>query len=147
VPAHLTLLYPFVVPEGLDRSVRAAIQAVAARHAPFSYSLAGQAKWPDTIYVSVDPAEPFVALHGDLAGAFPDYPIYGQTATFDFVPHVTVAEGAAASDPAILASRAWGSLPRRAGASALEVIARVEHAPWRTVWRIELGGHSRSGAR
>jgi 2'-5' RNA ligase len=147
VPAHVTLLYPFVAPEQLDRSVRAAIEAVAALHAPFSYHLAGRATWPDTIYVSVDPVEPFVALQGDLAAAFPEYPIYGQTATFDFVPHVTIAEGAAAGDPSALASPAWASLPHRAKASALELIARVGNAPWRTVWRIELRGHPRSAAR
>jgi 2'-5' RNA ligase len=147
VPAHVTLLYPFVAPAQLDRSVRSLIEAVAGRHAPFSYSLAGRATWPDTIYVSVDPVEPFIALQGDLARAFPDYPIYGQTATFEFVPHVTVAEGAAGRDPSTLDSAAWGSLPRLARASALEVISRVGNAPWRTVWRIDLRGHPGSAAR
>ena len=140
VPAHLTLLYPFVAPERLTRSVRSAIEAVVPRHAPFPYALAGKAIWPDTVYVAVDPVAPFLALQEDLARAFPDFPIYGEDATFEFVPHVTIAEGSAIDDGAVLGARAWASLPRPALASSLEVIARAGAAPWRTVWRIGLGG-------
>ena len=52
VPAHLTLLYPFVEPRLLDASVRRTIAAVAARHAPFHYRLDRAARWPDTVYVA-----------------------------------------------------------------------------------------------
>ena len=147
MPAHLTLLYPFVAPERLARSVRSAIEAVALRHAPFSYALAGKAIWPDTVYVAVDPVAPFLSLQRDLARAFPGFPIYGEDATFEFVPHVTIAEGRAIDHAAVLRARAWASLPRPAVASSVEVIARAGSAPWRTVWRIGLGGHPRSAAR
>jgi 2'-5' RNA ligase len=141
------MLYPFVAPEHLTRSVRSDLQRVAVRHEPFPYTQLGRASWPDALYVAVDPVEPFVALQADLAAAFPGFPIYGANATFDFVPHITVAEGARADDAATLEARAWDALPRPARASALELIARVGAAPWRTVWRIGLGGHPRSSAR
>ena len=147
LPAHLTMLYPFVAPERLTRSVRSAIDDVSLRHEPFSYTLSGRAIWPDTAYVAVDPVAPFIALQADLAAAFPAFPIYGTEATFDFVPHVTIAEGRSIDDAATLESPAWASLPRAARASALEVIAKVGSAPWRTVWRIGLGGQPRSAAR
>ena len=138
VPAHLTLLYPFIEPDGLDVSVRRRIVAIAADHAPFDYLLLAAARWPDTIYVAVAPVEPFVKLQSDLAAAFPNYPIYGKQAGFAFVPHVTIAEGASSDDPSTLADAAWADLPRPARASALEVIAG-DGGTWRLVWRLRLG--------
>jgi 2'-5' RNA ligase len=142
LPAHLTLLYPFVDPSRLDRSVRAAVGAVAARNAPFDYQLVTAARWPDTIYVAVEPTKPFVALQADLGAAFPKHPIYGEPAGFAFVPHVTVAEGDASEDPRLLDGPVWSSLPRAARAVALEVIADRGRG-WRLIWRLRLGSGRR----
>jgi 2'-5' RNA ligase len=138
VPAHLTLLYPFVDPAELDDAIRGRIAAVAANHEPFDYRLVGEARWPDTVYVAVAPADPFVTLQADLGAAFPDYPIYGEPAGFAFVPHVTIAEGPSTEDPATAADPAWAMLPRPGRATALEVIASDGHR-WRLVWRLRLG--------
>ena len=138
VPAHLTLLYPFVEPASLDIVVRRTIAAVAARHAAFDYRLDRAARWPDTIYVAVAPVEPFVALQDDLARAFPRYPIYGEPPGFEFVPHVTIAEGSSTDDPATARDPGWTDLPRAASASAIEVIAS-DGGGWRPVWRVRLG--------
>ena len=137
VPAHLTLLYPFVEPSSLDVDVRGMIAAVAARHAPFDYRLDRAGRWPDTIYVAVAPVEPFVALQADLATAFPDYPIYGEPPGFAFVPHVTIAEGSSIDDPATARDPGWTDLPRAARASAIEVIAS-DGGGWRLLWRVRL---------
>ena len=138
LPAHLTLLYPFVEPRGLDARVRDSIEVVAAGHRPFDYRLVAAARWPDTVYVAVDPTKPFVAIQTDLAHAFPGYPIYGEPADFAFVPHVTIAEGAAIDDPAQNDDAAWAALPRPGRAVALEVIAD-DGRGWRLVWRLRLG--------
>jgi len=142
VPAHLTLLYPFVEPDGLDAEVRRGIASVAGRHAPFDFRLAGPGRWPDTIYVAVAPVDPFVALQADLAAMFPAYPIYGKPSDFAFVPHVTVAEGPTLDDPATIADRGWAALPRLARADALEVIADNGGGS-RLIWRIRLAGRAR----
>jgi 2'-5' RNA ligase len=142
LPAHLTLLYPFVEPAGLDATIRRRIGSVAGSHDPFEYRFLGAARWPDTLYVAVAPVEPFVALQADLAAAFPDHPIYGEPADFAFVPHVTIAEGHPASDPALIADPAWAALPRSGRAAALEVIA-TDGRRWRLVWRLRLGRRGR----
>jgi 2'-5' RNA ligase len=142
LPAHLTMLYPFVDPDGLDRAVRRRIAAVAADHDPFAYQLVERARWPDVIYVAIAPVDPFVALQADLGAAFPDYPIYGEPAGFAFVPHVTIAEGPSIDDPATAADPAWAALPRRARATALEIITSDGHQ-WRLVWRLRLGRRGR----
>jgi 2'-5' RNA ligase len=142
IPAHLTLLYPFVEPARLGGPVRHRIATVAANHEPFDYRLVERARWPDAIYVAVAPADPFVALHTDLAWAFPDHPIYGEPADFAFVPHVTIAEGPSVDHPAASAERAWAALPRPARATALEVLA-TDGGRWRLVWRLRLGRRDR----
>ena len=125
------------------------LAAIAARVAPHAYVLIGPARWPDTMYAAVEPMRPFVQLQAALAAAFPTFPIYGRDARFEFVPHVTVAEGAAVDDPATLADPGWRALPRRAWASGVEVIAAGDDGRWHTVWRISFGGMRRreSGRR
>ena len=142
LPAHLTLLYPFVEPGRLDAAVRTAVGAIAARHAPFDYRLVGAARWPDTVCVAVEPEQPFVVLQTALAAAYPDHPIYGEPPGFAFVPHVAVAEGAATDDPARMDDPVWDALPRPARATALEVIANRGRG-WQLVWRLRLGSGRR----
>jgi 2'-5' RNA ligase len=147
VPAHLTLLFPFITPEQLDRRVRDRVAAVCATHEPFDYILAGQARWPDAVYVAVEPAAPFVGLQHAFARAFPQFPIYGTDASFEFVPHVTIAEGPAVDDDTTRTDPAWLALPRPGRTTAVEAIARAEGGRWQTVWRIRLGGRRRSARR
>ena len=139
VPPHVTLLYPFIEPEGLTAEGRAKLADIAARHPAFDYRLARRAEWPDAIYVAVDPVEPFVRLQGDLQAAFPDWPIYGADSDFEFEPHITIAdrEGLLARD--VREDSAWGAFPSPARAEAIDVIATRPNGRWRLVWRIPLG--------
>src|SRR5690349_15622905 len=91
VPAHVTLVYPFVPAEALDRSVRATLAACIGRHRRFAFSCSGVRVWPDVLYLPVDPTGPFEALVATIGEAFPDHPPYGGE--FPYVPHVTIAEG------------------------------------------------------
>ncbi|HUG30913.1 MAG TPA: 2'-5' RNA ligase family protein [Candidatus Limnocylindria bacterium] len=140
LPAHATMLYPFVALERLGPAVRARLARVARRRSPIAHVLDGPRLWPDVVYLSLDPSEPFVELQRDLGRAFPDFPIYGPEFDLEFVPHVTIAEEGAECVP--LGDPAWRSLPLAAVASAIEVIARPADGRWRTVWRIPLGGRA-----
>ena len=126
VPAHVTLLYPFAPPGSID-DLRGTIESIAANHQPFQYRLVGPAAWPDTIYVTVDPPEPFAAIHRDLATAFPDYPIYGG-AFESFVPHVTVAERLCPEVPESL--RDGGALPVARVAGSIDLISEGADRRW-----------------
>jgi len=139
MPAHLTLLYPFVEPMALEPSIRERLASIARSHAPIDYRLVGRAAWPDTTYIAIDPADPFRALQADLAAGFTAYPIYGRAAGFEFVPHLTIAEGAAIDDLSVVRSPAWDSLPATGRAEGIEVIAEDRGGRWRLRWRIRLG--------
>lgn len=135
LPAHVTLLYPFARPDALDGRLRASIAEIVAAHARFSYRLAGRASWPQVLYASIAPDGPLRRLQADLAAAFPEFPIYGGE--FEFMPHVTVAEGPAADLPEFVDNPAWDALPATCAASSVELIVRAETG-WRTMWRFRL---------
>jgi 2'-5' RNA ligase len=90
VPAHVTVLYPFVRPDRLtagtiDR-VRSAVVEVPAFECTFS-----QVRWfgDDVVWLSPDRPDPFRALTDAVWRRFPEHPPYGG-AHPDVVPHLTV---------------------------------------------------------
>ena len=78
VPAHITLLYPFVAPDRLNESVFAPVAEIASTVAAFPFTLHRVQRWPDVVCLLPDPSEPFSRLIGALASAFPDYPPTSQ---------------------------------------------------------------------
>ena len=88
---HVTLNVPFA-----DSSVvgvhLAELAGELAQFAPFDIVLRSAARFPGTLYLAPEPAEPFVAMTEALGRAFPDFPPYGGE--FDeIVPHLTIAQG------------------------------------------------------
>ncbi len=146
VPAHVTLLHPFIEPAGLDARVRRVLAAVAAGHAAFDYRQASMAVWPTAVYVAVVPADPFVRLQRDLQAAFPDWPIYGARPDFEFAPHLTVADRDHVDDRRVRDAAAWHTLPRSGRAGGIDVSGTGTDGRWRLVWRIPLGPSGRGGA-
>jgi 2'-5' RNA ligase len=92
VPAHVTILYPFMAPSLVDDEVIARIASIARSVPCFDYRLARTERFPVALYLAPDPGEPFSALMNGIYRAFPDFPPF--EGKFDtVVPHVTVAHG------------------------------------------------------
>jgi 2'-5' RNA ligase len=92
VPAHVTILYPFMAPPLVDAEVIATLEGIARSIPCFNYRLARTERFPVALYLAPDPDEPFSALMNGIFRAFPDYPPF--EGKFDtVVPHVTVAHG------------------------------------------------------
>lgn len=91
LPAHVTLLYPFMAPERIGSAVLDRARAIAASTAPFAYRLAGIRRFPGVLYLAPRPAAPFVELTLRLAAEFPEHPPYGGRHE-RIVPHLTVAQ-------------------------------------------------------
>ena len=92
VPAHVTILYPFMAPALIDAQVLESLARIAGSVPRFDYRLARTERFPVALYLAPDPGEPFSALTDGIFRAFPDYPPFdGKFATI--VPHVTVAHG------------------------------------------------------
>jgi 2'-5' RNA ligase len=92
VPAHVTILYPFVAPALIDADVRARVRGVANAVPCFDYRMRRTQRFPVALYLAPDPEAPFSALTAGVFRQFPDYPPFeGKFETI--VPHVTVAHG------------------------------------------------------
>jgi len=92
VPAHFTILYPFMAPALVDDEVIASIARIAGSVPCFNYRLARTERFPVALYLAPDPEEPFQTLMDRIFRAYPDYPPFeGKFETV--VPHVTVAHG------------------------------------------------------
>jgi 2'-5' RNA ligase len=92
VPAHVTVLYPFMSPEAIDADVCAELSAIARSVPCFEYQLSQTRRFPVAVYLAPVPDHHFAALTSRVHRAFPDYPPFeGKFATV--VPHVTVAHG------------------------------------------------------
>jgi len=92
VPAHITVLFPFMQPELVDAEVRRRLKRLFRRCSPFVCQLAGVARFPATTYLAPTVAAPFIELTRAVVAEFPDYPPYGG-AHAGVIPHLTVADG------------------------------------------------------
>ena len=92
VPAHVTILYPFVPLAQIDDGVLARLHEIAGGIPSFDYRLAQTRRFPVALYLAPDPDASFAALTDAVWRAFPDHPPF--EGKFDVVvPHVTVAHG------------------------------------------------------
>lgn len=129
--AHATLLYPFAKAEALDDAMRARLEGVISAHAEFACRLVGLGQWPGVLFASVESEDPFRRLNADLLTVFPEFP--SNNGEFEFVPHVTIAVGPAASAPETASDPAWRELPTVCRASRADLIVRGQTG-WDVKW-------------
>jgi 2'-5' RNA ligase len=91
VPAHVTVLMPFMPPERINAAVLQQAQAALSAVCAFAFELSEVRRFPAATYLAPMPAAPFIALTQSLVGSFPEYPPYGGQFQ-SVVPHLTVAQ-------------------------------------------------------
>jgi 2'-5' RNA ligase len=137
VPAHVTLLYPFIPAHALGPPDRAALAAVLAEVAGFEVRFAAARAWPGVVWLAPEPDAPFHDLIGHLAAHYPAHPPYGG-AFDEVIPHLTIAERGDL-DPSPVVADASRSLPFTVRVDHVTVIAEGDDGRWRTRWRFGLG--------
>lgn len=90
IPAHVTILFPFVEPARLGE-VEGRLGEILAATPAFDLTFARTARLPEVLYLVPDPSEPLFALTRTIEREWPDQPPYGG-AYESIVPHLTVAE-------------------------------------------------------
>lgn len=140
VPAHVTVLYPFVPPADLDDGVLARVAAVAAGVAPFTCRFATTGWFGDeVVWLAPDPSDPFDRLTQHLVDAAPGYPPYGG-AFDDVVHHLTLGQGADPADLRRAAEVVARDLPLEVEVTDLSVmVGRAAAARWHVVADLPLG--------
>jgi 2'-5' RNA ligase len=137
MPAHVTVLYPFMDPVKLGPTQRGRLAEVIRGFPAFDLTFSRIGRFPEVLWIAPDPVEPIVRMVRAIAEAFPDYPPYGGQ--FDtVVPHVTVAHGdgldLGALEPEVRHRLATPVVQRVDGASLFTTVRRK----WREVDRFLL---------
>lgn len=89
LPAHLTILFPFVRATEIDDVLLTEVRRLYAPVRPFAYELSAVESFPDAAWLAPVPAEPFHALVEIARRAFPELPPYGNPQHV-VVPHCTI---------------------------------------------------------
>ena len=143
VPAHITILFPFLARPRLDRSAMATTASIVAAERTFAVSLVGVRSWPPragdegTVWLEPRPRAPLVRLTTALWRAFPMAPPY--RGEFDaIVPHLTVADSAGYEAEAV--ALAADSVPFRRTATELWLIVEARGGRWERAEVFPLAG-------
>jgi 2'-5' RNA ligase len=118
LPAHVTLLYPFLTPRLVGREVELTLGSLLKEVPPFDFVLSEVGRFPGIVYLAPQPAAPFIALTEALVERWPNHRPY-RGAYEEIVPHLTVAYGETA--PTGLAEH----LPFSARAEEVWLMARA----------------------
>jgi 2'-5' RNA ligase len=92
VPAHVTVLFPFLPHDAVDAGVAADLAGIAGSVPAFEVTFARFRRWPGVGWLEPEPDPSFRSLTAVVARRWPDHRPYGG-AFDDPVPHLTVAEG------------------------------------------------------
>lgn len=116
MPAHVTVLYPFLEPSLIDGQVERKLAGVVGTVPGFEAEFPQVGAFSDVLYLAPEPASPFHALTEAVWSAFPETPPYGG-AYAEVTPHLTVghiAEPSAftATRNSLLRALAVGPVPR-----------------------------------
>jgi hypothetical protein len=139
VPAHVTVLYPFLPPDRLDAVVRAAVREAVAAVPAFDLVFGRTRRFGDQVlWLAPQPEAPLQALTAAVWARFPQTPPYGGQFA-DVVPHLTVTDGQLPEvmDAAAEQVRPWLPITARPRAVRL-MVGRREPDTWRTVGEFPL---------
>ena len=140
VPAHITVLYPFLPPAGIDKTLLAALGRVFAGHAAFQFTL-DKVGWfgEEVLWLRPRDTASFTALTDLAFRAFPSCPPYGGRHT-EVIPHLTIGHAGGPQALGAAAESVRSCLPIEAVAT--EVILMAGPRPgipgtppgqWRTI--------------
>ena len=94
VPAHITVLFPFISPDLFTNNDLARTTETFQRFRPFEFKLEQIDRFPESLYLAPEPNEPFILLTEAIVNEYPEYLPYDGKFT-EIVPHLTVANRSA----------------------------------------------------
>lgn len=148
VPAHITVLYPFLPPAEIRPDVLAELSRLFAGAPRFSFTL-DRVRWFDESVVWLGPSDesPFRALTALASAAYPSCPPYGG-AHRDPVPHLTIGDDGGVTELRAAAEAVRPLLPIAAVATEVTLMTGPDPrrqlglqppGPWQTVAAFPLG--------
>jgi len=150
VPAHITVLYPFVAPSDITVEHVATLAGVFAATPAFNFALDRVGSFDDSVvYLAPTPPDPFIALTRRVVERFPDCPPYGG-AYDEITPHLTIGDRGTVDELRRAAAAVEPALPIRARATEVWLLVSTPddslapRAPRARAWQLRtrfvLGG-------
>ncbi|WP_433355511.1 2'-5' RNA ligase family protein [Micromonospora saelicesensis] len=140
VPAHVTVLYPFLPPQQIDEQALAVLREAFAGIPRFDVVLTHVDWFGDTVvWLAPQSDRPFRDLTEAVWQRFPEAPPYAG-AHSEVVPHLTIGHDAAKHVLSHAAEAIAAHLPINAAIDRVRLIAGTpDISPWRTVGEFPLG--------
>ncbi|MET7502135.1 2'-5' RNA ligase family protein [Streptomyces microflavus] len=92
VPAHITVLFPFLDESRTDALVHSVLADVLGSHPTFDLRFERCGRLPEVLYLIPEPDTQLRQLTEAIADRWPEAPPYGGRFT-EIVPHLTIAQG------------------------------------------------------
>ncbi|NNF53258.1 MAG: hypothetical protein HKN03_02340 [Acidimicrobiales bacterium] len=129
IPAHITVLYPFIRPPKITSQTRDELAQLAAATDRFEVTITSLAQYEITTYLNLEPEEPIRTITYRIFEQWPNYPPYGDIDLY-IQPHMALAQGVIPSD---VESTALPHLPVNAEITHLTVMVRR----WSGRWKVD----------
>ena len=132
VPAHITLLYPFVDPSQLTDQLLTQLDELLEPSDAFTYSVTEVREFEQgVLYLAPEPANRFMRLTTMISDHFHLLPFGGAHPTV--VPHLTVIQSAPELERSRIGSILKSGLPLTARASEAWLMVGNNESRWKTV--------------
>ncbi|MGW5126592.1 2'-5' RNA ligase family protein [Streptomyces sp. NPDC004069] len=128
VPAHVTVLFPFLDESRIDARVCSALADMLGSHHAFDLRFESCGRFPGVLYLAPEPGTQLRRLTEVIADRWPEAPPYGGQFA-EIVPHLTVADG---QDDAVLdeiEADLLGRLPFTSHVSSVDLMVH-DGAKW-----------------
>jgi hypothetical protein len=147
IPAHVTVLFPFVAAAQVDGWVHDALTQLFGRMAGFAYRFERADRFDDTtVFLAPDPSDRFSALTEAVTTRWPEFPPYGGVYA-EVVPHLTVgdqlADGAADVLREAVADRLMSHGPVTGRASEIWLMTEDVTGRWSAIATYQLTADDR----
>ncbi|TXS22901.1 2'-5' RNA ligase family protein [Streptomyces sp. ms191] len=142
VPAHVTVLFPFLDESRMDALVHSALADVLGSHQAFDLRFERCGRLPEVLYLVPEPDTPLRRLTEAVAERWPEAPPYGGRFA-EIVPHLTIAQGQEDAVLEEIQAGLAGSLPFTSRVSSVELIVH-DGVKWQERASFALGERSRS---
>ncbi|KQX50161.1 MULTISPECIES: 2'-5' RNA ligase family protein [unclassified Streptomyces] len=142
VPAHVTVLFPFLDESRMDALVHAALADVLGGQQAFDLRFERCGRFPGVLHLVPEPDAPLRQLTEAIAERWPEAPPYGGRHA-EIVPHLTIAQGQEDGVLEEIEAGLAGRLPFTAHVASVELIVH-DGVKWQERASFPLGESSRS---
>ena len=138
IPAHVTLLFPFIPAGKLDEALFGELHELFAAQPAFSVAFRRVARFSEVAGLAPEPAEPLRRLTELIVTRYPSYPPY-EGIHDEVIPHLTVAVGDGTLQDQVDAALT-PHLPIAADVREVVLLEERPDGHWRTRERFPLSG-------